>query len=64
MVTADDWLSAAWTKLMLNAASGGICVIAEAGNEIFARDSEAAELAVALMDEVAMVGPGRGCPAG
>lgn len=56
----DDWVTAAWTKLMLNAASGGICVIAGTSNELFANDSDAKQLAVDLMTEVANVGRAEG----
>jgi len=60
VVESDDWITAAWTKLMLNAASGGICVIAGRGNGIFAEDDEAVAMAVRLMEEVALVGRAEG----
>lgn len=60
VIESDDWLSVAWTKLMLNAASGGICVIAGSGNGIFADDSDAVEMATLLMEEVALVGRAEG----
>lgn len=57
---ADDWLTAAWTKLMLNAASGGMCVIVERGTEIFVDDLDAHRLGIELMEEVARVGRAEG----
>ncbi len=60
VVLTEDWVSAAWTKLMLNAASGGICVFAGSSNAIFATDGEAAALALLLMEEVAAVGRAEG----
>ncbi len=60
VVLTEDWPTAAWTKLMLNAASGGICVFAGSGNGLFATDGEASALAVMLMEEVAEVGRAEG----
>ncbi len=51
----DDWVSAAWLKLMMNAAVGGIGVLTRRGSDVFG-DAEAAEMLRALMEEVAAVG--------
>lgn len=56
---AEDWLTAAWTKLMLNAASGGVCTLTRTDNLIFG-DREARDIAVAIMSEVASVGRAEG----
>lgn len=56
---SDDWLSRAWTKLILNAASGGIGVLTRTGSQIFT-DPDAQQLLLALMEEVAMVGRAEG----
>lgn len=61
-VTADvveDWLTPAWTKLMLNAASGGVCALTRTDNLVF-HDEEAAAIAVEVMREVAAVGRAEG----
>lgn len=57
---SENWLTPAWTKLMMNAASGGICVLAQRDNGLFGADAEAAELAISLMQEVASVGRAEG----
>lgn len=55
----DDWLTPAWTKLVLNAASGGVCTLTRTDNLVF-HDPEARRLAVAIMHEVAAVGRAEG----
>ncbi len=60
VTVTDDWLTAAWTKLMLNAASGGMCAVVESGNALFVDDEEAVQLAIELMEEVATVGRAEG----
>lgn len=54
-----DWTSAAWLKLMMNAAVGGIGVLTGRGSDVF-RDSDALSLLEALMEEVATVGRAEG----
>lgn len=56
---SDDWTSAAWFKLILNAASGALGVLTRRGPDIYA-DPEAQELLLTLMEEVAMVGRAEG----
>lgn len=55
----DDWLTPAWTKLMLNAASGGVCTLTRTDNLVF-HDEEARAIAVQVMREVATVGRAEG----
>ncbi|MEM7094395.1 MAG: 2-dehydropantoate 2-reductase [Actinomycetota bacterium] len=55
----DDWLTPAWTKLVLNAASGGLCVLTRTDNTVFA-DPAAQALARSLMAEVIQVGRAEG----
>jgi len=55
----DDWITSAWFKLMLNAASGGIGVLTRRGSEVMS-DEGAQELMLALMEEVAAVGRAEG----
>lgn len=55
----DDWISAAWTKLMINTATGAVAVLARRDNRVF-DDPEAAELAIEIMTEVANVGRAEG----
>ena len=55
----DDWTSAAWLKLMMNAAVGAIGVLTRRGSDVF-DDSEALDLLRALMEEVAAVGRAEG----
>ncbi len=57
---SDDWTTDAWIKLMMNAASGGLCTLARTDNRVFA-DDDARDLAIRLMEEVAEVG--RACGA-
>jgi 2-dehydropantoate 2-reductase len=57
-VTAD-WTSAAWRKLMMNAAVGGIGVLSRRGSDVF-HDTDALSLLQALMEEVATVGRAEG----
>ena len=55
----DDWLTPAWTKLMLNAASGGVCTLTRTSNLVF-QDAEARTIATDVMREVAAVGRAEG----
>lgn len=55
----DDWLTSAWGKLVLNAASGGIGVLTRRGNDVLA-DPEIATLFKALADEVVAVARAEG----
>lgn len=55
----DDWLTPAWTKLMLNAASGGVCTLTRTDNLVF-HDEQARAIAVQVMREVASVGRAEG----
>ena len=55
----EDWTSAAWLKLMMNAAVGGIGVLTRRGSEVF-RDADARLLLRELMEEVAAVGRAEG----
>jgi 2-dehydropantoate 2-reductase len=57
-VTAE-WTSAAWLKLMMNAAVGGIGVLTRRGSDVF-HDVDALNLLQALMEEVATVGRAEG----
>ncbi len=52
---SDDWTTDAWIKLMMNAASGGLCTLARTDNRVFA-DEQATHLAIDVMNEVAEVG--------
>jgi 2-dehydropantoate 2-reductase len=54
-----DWTSAAWLKLMMNAAVGGIGVLTRRGSDVF-HDADALSLLEALMEEVAAVGRAEG----
>lgn len=60
VTVSDDWATAAWIKLMLNAASGGVCTLARTDNRLFVEDEAAAALAVDVMAEVALVGRAEG----
>lgn len=55
----EDWKTPAWRKLMLNAASGGVCTLARTTNLIF-EDEQARALAIDIMAEVAAVGRAEG----
>lgn len=55
----DDWITAAWRKLVMNAPSGAISLLARRGPEIYA-DNAARELLRALMDEVMIVAAAEG----
>lgn len=59
MEVTDDWVSAAWLKLMMNAAVGGIGVLTRRDSDVF-RDAEASALLRELMEEVASVGRAEG----
>lgn len=55
----EDWLSSAWGKLVLNAASGAIGVLTRRGNEVL-KDEGVARNFVALAAEAAAVGRAEG----
>ena len=55
----DDWLSSAWVKLVLNAASGAIGVLTRRGNTVL-KDEGIARNFLALAAEVAAVGRAEG----
>jgi 2-dehydropantoate 2-reductase len=55
----DDWLTSAWGKLVLNAASGAIGVLTRRGNEVL-KDDGVAQSFLALAAEVAAVGRAEG----
>lgn len=59
IVLVEDWLTSAWAKLVLNAASGGIGVLTRRGNEVL-KDPEIARLFRALAAEVIQVGIAEG----
>ncbi len=61
---SDDWISAAWVKLLLNAALGGIAVLGHTDNTVFGRDDDARDLAVRLMAEIIDVGRAEGATLG
>lgn len=60
VTVTEDWATSAWIKLMLNAASGGICTLARTDNTLFVEDDDAATLAIDVMGEVAAVGRAEG----
>ena len=55
----DDWLSSAWTKLVLNATGGAIGVLTRRGNDVLA-DPGIARIYKALAAEVVAVGRAEG----
>lgn len=55
----DDWLTSAWTKLVLNATGGAIGVLARRGNDVLA-DPGVARIYKALAAEVVAVGRAEG----
>jgi len=55
----DDWLTSAWGKLVLNAASGGIGVLTRRGNDVLL-DPEIAKIFRELAAEVVAVGRAEG----
>jgi 2-dehydropantoate 2-reductase len=57
---AEDWPTAVWTKLLLNAAAGAIGTLTRRDNRMFATDAEARDLVLALMQEVAEVARAEG----
>jgi 2-dehydropantoate 2-reductase len=56
---SNDWTSAAWGKLLMNASIGALCVLARRNMDVL-HDAQAAELAVALMKEIIAVGRAAG----
>lgn len=57
---AEDWLTAAWVKLMMNAASGAIGVLTGRPNGVMGADDDVRALSLALMREVAAVARAEG----
>ena len=55
----EDWLTSAWSKLVLNAVGGGIGVLTRRGNEVL-KDEGVARLYRALAREVVAVGQAEG----
>jgi 2-dehydropantoate 2-reductase len=55
----DDWLTSAWSKLVLNAVGGGIGVLTRRGNDVL-KDEGVAQLYRALAREVVKVGQAEG----
>lgn len=58
--TTDDWTTAAWGKLLLNAAAGGIGTLSRRDNRVLGRDPEARSLVLSLMLEIAAVARAEG----
>ena len=56
----DDWITAAWRKLLTNAASGGIGTLSRSDNRVLAADPDGRQLTLELMLEVAMVARAEG----
>ncbi len=59
IVIVEDWLTSAWTKLVVNAVGGGIGVLTRRGNEVL-KDPSIARLYKALAAEVIAVGKAEG----
>jgi 2-dehydropantoate 2-reductase len=59
IVVVEDWLTSAWTKLVINAVGGGIGVLTRRGNEVL-NDPSIARLYQALAAEVIAVGKAEG----
>lgn len=55
----DDWHSSSWTKLVLNAASGGIGVLTRRDNRVL-QDEEIGKLFIAVATEVVAIGRAEG----
>lgn len=58
--TTDDWKTAAWAKLLLNAAAGGIATLSRRDNRVLGSDGEARSLVLSLMLEIATVARAEG----
>ena len=58
--TTDDWTTAAWGKLLLNAAAGGVGTLSRRDNRVLGRDGEARSLVLSLMLEIAAVARAEG----
>ena len=56
----EDWLSRAWLKLIMNAASGGLGVLTGRAGRDICRDPALADLLGRLMEEAAAVGRAEG----
>lgn len=59
IVIVEDWLTSAWTKLVINAVGGGIGVLTRRGNDVL-KDPGIARLYQALAAEVIAVGRAEG----
>lgn len=59
IVVVEDWLTSAWTKLVVNAVGGGIGVLTRRGNEVL-KDPSIGRLYQALAAEVIAVGKAEG----
>jgi 2-dehydropantoate 2-reductase len=58
--TTDDWTTAAWGKLLLNAAAGGIGTLSRRDNRVFGTDTDARRLVLSLMLEIVAVARAEG----
>ena len=56
----EDWTTAAWSKLMMNAAAGGMATLMRRDNRVFGKDEEAREIVLGLMHEIAAVARAEG----
>lgn len=56
---SQDWTTAAWTKLLLNASVGAVCALTGQTMDVL-RDAGAAALVTALIDEAVAVGRAEG----
>jgi 2-dehydropantoate 2-reductase len=56
---SEDWASAAWAKLLMNASIGAICVLARRDMDVL-QDTQASALCLALMEEIIVVGRAAG----
>jgi 2-dehydropantoate 2-reductase len=59
IVVVEDWLTSAWTKLVVNAVGGGIGVLTRRGNDVL-KDPSIGRLYQALAAEVIAVGKAEG----
>jgi 2-dehydropantoate 2-reductase len=56
---SEDWTSAAWAKLLMNASIGAICVLTRRDMDVL-HDTQASALSLALMEEIIIVGRAAG----
>jgi 2-dehydropantoate 2-reductase len=52
----NDWITAAWRKLMLNAVFGGLCAIGRTHSSAICADPTTRAMALVMLEEVAVVG--------